>query len=174
MLSYVYYEDVFLEKQKYNHEKDESFSIQFAKILLVFFVLFLLWNGYSHYKQLDLIRNGTPVLAEVSVIGDDKYISFTAEDGKHYEKHISGMFLVYGTDEGSTRTFKISEIFSQELGDTIMVYYLEEPADATPLTEPIFFYIMYAISVAGIMFALWVIRRTKQSIEKNKPIVEET
>lgn len=174
MLSYVYYEDVFLEKQKYNHEKDESFSIQFAKILLVFFVLFLLWNGYSHYKQLDLIRNGTPVLAEVSVIGDDKYISFTAEDGKHYEKHISGMFLVYGTDEGSTRTFKISEIFSQEPGDTIMVYYLEEPADATPLTEPIFFYIMYAISVAGIMFALWVIRRTKQSIEKNKPIVEET
>ena len=28
MLSFVYYEDVFLEKQKYNHEKDESFSIQ--------------------------------------------------------------------------------------------------------------------------------------------------
>ena len=82
MLSYVYYEDVFLEKQKYNHEKDESFSIQIAKILIVFFVLFLLWNGYSHYKQIDLIRNGTPVLAEVSVIGNDKYISFTAEDGK--------------------------------------------------------------------------------------------
>ena len=76
MLSYVYYEDVFLEKQKYNHEKDESFSIQIAKILIIFFVLFLLWNGYSHYKQIDLIRNGVPVLAEVSVIGDDKYISF--------------------------------------------------------------------------------------------------
>ena len=72
MLSYVYYEDLFLEKQKYNHEKDESFSIQFAKILLVFFVLFLLWNGYSHYKQIDWIRNGTPVLAEVSVIGNGK------------------------------------------------------------------------------------------------------
>lgn len=172
MLSYVYYEDVFLEKQKYNHEKDESFSIQFAKILLVFFVLFLLWNGYSHYKQLDLIRNGTPVLAEVSVIGDDKYISFTAEDGKHYEKHISGMFLVYGTDEGSTRTFKISEIFSQEPGDTIMVYYLEEPADATPLTEPIFFYIMYAISIIGIAVALWQIKRTKRSIARNKPVME--
>ena len=172
MLSYVYYEDVFLEKQKYNHEKDESFSIQFAKILLVFFVLFLLWNGYSHYKQIDLIRNGTPVLAEVSVIGNDKYISFTAEDGKIYEKHISDMFLVYGTHEGSTRTFKISEIFSQEPGDTIMVYYLEEPADAIPLTEPIFFYMMYAISIVGIAVALWQIKRTKRSIAKNKPVVE--
>lgn len=172
MLSYVYYEDVFLEKQKYNHEKDESFSIQIAKILIVFFVLFLLWNGYSHYKQIDLIRNGTPVLAEVSVIGDDKYISFTAEDGKHYEKHISGMFLAYGTYEGSTRTFKLSDIFSQESGDTTMVYYLEEPADATPLTEPVFFYMMYAISIVGIAVALWQIRRIKRGVEKNKPIVE--
>ena len=173
MLSYVYYEDVFLEKQKYNHEKDESFSIHFAKILLVFFVLFLLWNGYSHYKQIDLIRNGTPVLAEVSVIGNDKYISFTAEDGKIYEKHISGMFLAYGTHEGSTRTFKFSDIFSQESGDTTIVYYLEEPADATPLTSPYFFYAMYAVSITGIAFSLWVIRRTKRSIKKNKPIVEE-
>ena len=172
MLSYVYYEDVFLEKQKYNHDKDESFSIQFAKILIVFFVLFLLWNGYTHYKQVELIHHGIPVLAEVSVIGDDKYISFTAEDGKHYEKHISGMFVAYGTDVGSTRTFKISEIFSQEPGDTIMVYYLEEPADATPLTEPYFFYTMYAISIVGIMFALWQIRRTKRSIAKNKPIMK--
>lgn len=151
MLTYVYYEDVFLEKQKYNHQKDESFSMQIAKILLVFFLLFLLWNGYSHYKQVELIRHGTPVLADISVVGDDKYISFTAEDGKYYEKHI----------------------FSQETGDTIMVYYLEEPADATSLTEPIFFYIMYAISITGIVFSLWVIRRTKRSIEKNKPIVEE-
>ena len=172
MLSFVYYEDVFLEKQKYNHEKDESFSIQIAKILIVFFVLFLLWNGYSHYKQIDLIRNGIPVLAEVSVIGDDKYISFTAEDGKHYEKHISGMFVAYGTDVGSTRTFKLSDIFPQKPGDTIMVYYLEEPADAIPLTEPIFFYMMYAISIVGIAVALWQIKRTKRSIAKNKPVVE--
>ncbi len=173
MLTYVYYKDVFLEKQKYNHEKDESFSMQFAKILLVFFLLFLLWNGYSHYKQIELIHHGTPVLADVSVVGDDKYISFTAEDGKTYEKHISGMFVAYGTHEGSSRTFKLSDLFFQEPSDTIVVYYPKEPANATPLTEPIFFYIMYAISAAGIMFALWVIRRTKQSIEKNKTIVEE-
>ena len=172
MLSYVYYEDVFLEKQKYNHEKDESFSIQIAKILIVFFVLFLLWNGYSHYKQVELIHHGIPVLAEVSVIGDDKYISFTAEDGKHYEKLISGMFVAYGTDEGNTHTFNLSDIFSQESGDTTMVYYLEEPADAIPLTEPIFFYMMYAISIVGIAVALWQIKWTKRSIAKNKPVVE--
>ena len=173
MLSYVYYEDVFLEKQKYNREKDESFSIQIAKILIVFFVLFLLWNGYSHYKQVELFRHGTPVLAEVSVIGDDKYISFTAEDGKHYEKHISGMFVAYGTDVGSTRRFKLSDIFSPESGATMLVYYLDDPDNATPLTEPVFFYMMYAISITGIAFSLWVIRRTKRSIAKDKPIVEE-
>lgn len=172
MLSSVYYEDVFLEKQKYNREKDESFSIQIAKILIVFFVLFLLWNSYTHYKQVELIHHGIPVLAEVSVIGNDKYISFTAEDGKHYEKHISGMFVAYGTDVGSTRTFKLSDIFPQKPGDTIMVYYLEEPADAIPLTEPVFFYIMYAISIVGIAVALWQIKRTKRSIAKNKPVVE--
>ena len=173
MLSYVYYEDVFLEKQKYNHEKDESFSIQFAKILFVFFVLFLLWNGYSHYKQVELIHHGTPVLAKVSIVGDDKYISFTTEDGKTYEKHISGMFLAYGTNEGTTRTFNLSDIFSQEPGDTMVVYYLDDPADATPLTESIFFYIMYAISIVGIMLALWQIRQTKRSIAKNKLIMKE-
>ena len=173
MLSNVYYEDVFLEKQKFNQEQDASYSTQFMKILLVFFALFLIWNGYSHYKQNELVHNGTAVLAKISTFGDDKYFSFTAADGTTYEKHLSGMFVALTNEEGATRINQISNFFSPEPGDTVIVYYLDDPADATPLTAPYFFYAMYAISIIGIAVALWRIIRGREVIRNNRSPEQE-
>lgn len=141
-------------KREFNYDQEEKFFMKFMKILLAVFVLIFIWNCYSHYKQIHLINNGTAVLAEVYTYTGGERISFVAEDGKTYGNNISGMFLA-------------------EHDDTLMVYYIDNPATAMPLTADHFFYIMYAISIAGIAFALWQMKRMQDSINKNKATVKE-
>ena len=146
MLTYTYYEDVFLEKQKFNSEQDESYSLQFVKILLVFLTLFLTWNIYSHYKQVEDLSHGTSVVAQVSTNRLDKNITYTANDGNTYTNHVPGILLMFS-------------------GDTATVYYTNDPSDATPLISPYFFYATYTISLVGILICLFKIIRNKKRRE---------
>ena len=146
MRTYVYYKDVFLEKQKFNKEQDENYSLQFVKILLIFFALFLAWNIYSHCKQVESVNNGTLVLAQVSTSRMDKVITYTATDGNTYRNRVPGILLMFSDD-------------------TATVYYTDDPADATPLLSPYFFYATYAISVVCIFICLRKIIRNKKRRE---------
>ena len=48
----------FFEKRKFQQDDQDGFLLAIAKILLVFLVLFLVWNGYFHYKDIIAIRGG--------------------------------------------------------------------------------------------------------------------
>ena len=141
-------------KREFNYDQEEKFFMKFMRILLAIFILIFVWNAYSHYKQIHLANNGTAVLAEVYTYTSGERISFVSEDGKTYANNISGMFL-------------------PEHGDTLMVYYIDNPATAMPLTAPTFFFIIYAISLAGISFVLWQMKRMRDSMEKNKAPAQE-
>ena len=142
-------------KREFNYDQEEKFFMKFMKILLVLFILLFVWSVYSHYKQIHLVHNGTAVLANVYSYSSGERISFIAPDGQTYANNISGMFL-------------------PKHDNTLMVYYIDNPATAMPLTAPLFFYILYAISLAGISFVLWQMKRMQDSIEKNKTPLQET
>lgn len=52
MKSLISFNAEFYEKIKFQQNEEDSFTLAFAKAILVFLILFLVWNSYSHYKQL--------------------------------------------------------------------------------------------------------------------------
>lgn len=141
-------------RRDFNYEYEEHAFMRFMQIILVACALVFVWGVYSHIKQINLVNNGTAVLAEVYTYTGGERISFVAEDGKTYGNNISGMFL-------------------PEHDNTLMVYYIDNPANAMPLTDVKFSLAIYAVSIAGIAFALWQMKRIQDSIGKNKTTVKE-
>ncbi len=132
-------------KREFDYEQEEKFFLSFMRLVFIIFALVFAWSIYSHCKQINLSRKGTAVLAEVQGYSGGERITYVAEDGLSYGHNISGMFL-------------------PEHEDTIMVYYLDNPAAAMPLTKVSFFYILYAVSIVGMGFAAWQIKRMKKSM----------
>lgn len=145
---------LFSFKRDFDYEQEEKAFMGFMKMIFIICALIFVWNAYSHFKQINLVENGTGVLASVYTYTGGERISFVAEDGKTYGNNISGMFL-------------------PEHDDTLMVYYIDNPATAMPLTADRFFYILYAVTIAGMGLSGWQLHRMKESMRKNQTPVEE-
>ncbi len=136
-------------KRDFDYEKEELFFLKFTKLFFFIFALIFIWGVYSHYQQFNLIEHGTAVLAEAHKYKGGEQIKYIAEDGVTYRQNIFGMFV-------------------EDHEDTIMVYYLDHPADAAPLTSSKFFYILYTFTILGMLFFGWQIKRTAKSLRANR------
>ena len=142
-------------KRDFDYDREERAFIGFMKILFIIFALIFVWNVYSHFNQIKLVKNGTGVLASIYTVSSGERISFVAEDGKTYWNNVSGMFL-------------------PEHEDTIMVYYIDNPASAMPLTSNVFFYSLYGLSIGGmIIFGCLLHRMQKNMIKTSTPVKDE-
>lgn len=134
----------------FDYDEEEKFFLTLMRIIFVIFALLFMWGAYSHCKQIHLIKTGKSAVGTVSLGGE--IISYTTEDGHRYSVKTSGMFL-------------------DDFEDTVMVYYQDNPAAAVPPTSIRFFMFLYGISALGMLFSLFFIKRTRKSMEKNKPVL---
>lgn len=134
-------------KREFDYEKEEKFFLRFLQMMLFICAFIFVWGIYTHVNQINLQKNATSVVAEVQ----GERLKYTADDGITYFVNTSGMFL-------------------KKTNNTTMVYYIETPSDAVPLTDITFFLIIYLLTIPGMIFAIWQIDRTKRSIKRNTPI----
>lgn len=137
-------------KREFNYDQEEKFFLIFMRIIFVVFALLFTWGVYSHWKQIDLIKTGKSAVGTVSLGGER--IDYVAEDGRRYSVNITDMF-------------------TEDFEETVMVYYSEDPAKAVPPTSIKFFLFVYGIAVLGMGISLFFIIRTHKSIAKNNPVL---
>ncbi len=136
------------EKGSFDYEQEELRFLGFMELIFFISLLLFSWNVYTHGMQLHLQKNGTSILATAHKYTGGERITYVTEDGISYGRAIFDLFL-------------------EDHDDTIMVYYLDQPADAKPLTKASFFYTIYAISIFGIILSFRQIRRIKNSFPRS-------
>ena len=164
MKSYISFATEFFEKRKYQQNEEDSFLLAFAKILFVFIVIFLIWTGYFHYRENNIIKNGFAVEAEVTVTDENAVISFVAEDGMSYQVCLPQTVMVFSQKSGLAHIHEINRKFYPGDGDIVAAYYMDNPEEAIIPSNPIYYVIKYVISFIGfILIALWIKRLKKRT-----------
>ncbi len=138
------------EQRDFNYDEEEKFFLIFMHIIFVVFALLFVWGVFSHLKQINLINTGKSYVGTLALSGD--YVKYTTENGRNYYVDITGMVL-------------------DDFEETVMVYYKENPAAAVPATSTKFFLFIYGVAVMGMCISLFLIKRTRKSIKKNKLVV---
>ena len=126
-------------KRDFDYDKEEKTFISLMRMIFVISALIFVWGVFSHYRTIDLVKTGKAI--EGTVTGNGKYVKYATEDGRTYYVDITGMIV-------------------DTTGETIMVYYKENPAAAVPQTSILFFLIIYGISILGMGISFCMIRRT--------------
>lgn len=146
--------ELFNAKREFHYDQEEKFFMRFMKIIFFLCLAIFIWNTANHAIEINLQKNGTCVTGEITIYPGGGRVSYVAENGTRYQNDISGMFL-------------------PEHDGTLPVYYLDNPASGMPLTSVSFFLIVYAISLIGIAFSVWQMKRMKASMRKNDVVVRE-
>ena len=159
MKSLISFSTEFYEKRKFEQSDEDNFLLSFAKVLLVFMILFLAWTGFFHYKEIDYMKNGTAVAAKVTVTASKTYFSFVAEDGNTYQGNLPKVVLSFSQKSGISHNQELKGGYQLNDGDEITAYYKDEPREALVPTKTVFYVIKYVVSGLGIcLVILWMNR----------------
>ena len=162
MKSLISFSTEFYEKRKFEQPDEDTFLLSFAKVLLVFMVLFVVWTGFFHYKEIDYMKNGTAVTAKVTVSDKNTYFSFVAEDGITYQGNLPKMVLSFSQKSGISHSQELKGGYRLKDGEEITAYYKDDPREALVPTKTLFYVVKYVVSALGIgVVILWVSKLKK-------------
>ena len=158
---------------KTKEKEEDNFMLAFAKVLLAFIILFILWTGLFLIKEIDYVNNGTPVTAKV-IANDGTPTFFFVIDRHRYYGRVSGM--LYGFSDNNGFTY-IKEIFGADVpkhGDQITVYYKDDPSTALVPTRPYHYVVSYSIAFAAMGLVIWWMKLLKKHTDYTPSIEKET
>ena len=162
MKSLISFSTEFYEKRKFEQTDEDNFLISFAKVLLIFIVLFVAWTGFFHYKEIDYMKNGTDVVAKVTISDESNYFSFVAEDGITYQGNLPKVVLFFSQKSGISHSQELNGGYRINDGDEITAYYKDDPGEALVPTKTLFYVIKYVISALGICLVILWINKLKE------------
>ena len=159
MRSFILAGPKFFEKKKFEQKDEDNYLLAFAKVLLAFIILFVLWTSVFVFKEIDYVNNGTTVSARVN--DDMEYYSFVV-DGSIYRGRVSGMLYAFSDTNGFTYIKEIVGADTLQKGDQITVYYKDDPSDALVPTSPYHYAVSYTLAFAALGLVVWWMKRLKK------------